>query len=590
MPALIRPWIAALLVVCVAPAVYAERPTAPKLLPESTLAYLRVHDMQDMTDAFQNSRGGQMFSDPQIKPFIDDLYNSASEAFETIENEIGLSLSELLAIPQGEACVAVVGADQGPPAFFALIQVNDNLPMAEKIVDRIIEQVEGRGGGMEAKTIEETFVTVLNRRNGGKLVIFDRDGALVVISDVDLATQILKVWNGNADKTKTLADNPHFTSIMKQCAGIQGERPQLSWFVDPVTLVKHASRGNLTMAASLAFLEPLGLNGVRGAGGSLIMRPEADFETINQMHLLLDNPRKGIVEMIALDEGDTAPEKFVPADANVYMTVNWDFEKTYKEANRILSQIRQEDDALDAEIKRSIDERAGIDFKAEVIDQLDGRVTMFNWMQPPARLNSNATFVGVKVKDSKKLKSTFEKVLQRFNVELESSTFGGVQYYRVPMGNAEANPEFPSDILRTPQPMVAFFDDYVAYLDSEELLKEVVKTSQRENASLAYSEDYQAIASKAEDYTLGEPLGMMAYSRPDEALRGFYEMARSQATKERLAQAGDNPFFNAIGGALERHELPPFDALVKYFSPTGTIVTNTETGIHWMEFALKKEE
>ena len=37
-----------------------------------------------------------------------------------------------------------------------IVQVKDNLAMAEKIVDRVIERIEGRGGGMETLTIEDT--------------------------------------------------------------------------------------------------------------------------------------------------------------------------------------------------------------------------------------------------------------------------------------------------------------------------------------------------------------------------------------------------------------------------------------------------
>jgi hypothetical protein len=571
--------------------VKAERPTAPKLLPESTLAYARVHDAKDLVAAFQESGIGRMFNDPQVSPFIKDLYSSASDAFGAIEAEVGLPLDDLLAIPQGEMCLALVGADQGQPAVVGIIQVNDNLESAEKLVDRIIGRVENRGGGMESVEVEGTLVTVLKRPNAGRVVIFDREGALVVSNDLDLAKQILGVWSGKAKDVKTFADNPHFTAIMKQCAGIQGERPQITWFVDPISLAQQATRGNFSAAAAMAFLEPLGLNGVRGAGGSLIMRPEAEFETINQFHILLDNPRKGLVKMVAFSEGETTPEKFVPATVASYITINWDLEQTYNEADRILSEIRQEENALDAEVKRRIDDATGIDFKKDVLDQLTGRATLFTWIQKPSRFNSQCTFIGFKVKDEKPLKETLEKITGRFGIELEKKSFGGVEYYRLPIGQqAQDNPNFDEEILRVPEPMIAFFDGYVAYLDSEQLLKEIVKTSRKEGASLASTEDYMEIAGKIEDHTHGELLGMMAFARPEEGLRSIYEIARSDSTKQRLADAGDNPLFTALHRALDKNELPPFDVLAKYFSPTGTIVTNTETGIHWMEFAMKKED
>ena len=549
----------------------AERPTAPKLLPQSTLAYARVHDTKDLVAAFKESGIGRMFNDPKVSPFIKDLYSSASDAFSAIEDEVGLPLDDILSIPQGEMCLALVGADQGVPAFVSIIQVNENLETAEKLIDRIIGRIENRGGGMETVTVEDTLVTVLKRPNAERVIIFDRDGALVVSNDLDLAKQIIGVWSGKAKDVKTFAENPHFTAIMKRCAGIQGERPQITWFVDPISLAKQATRGNFSAAAAMAFLDPLGLNGVRGIGGSLIMRPEAEFETINQMHVLLDNPRKGLVKMVAFSEGETTPEKFVPASTASYVTVNWDLEQTYKEADRIFSEIRQEEGALGAEIKRRINDQTGIDFKAEILDQLTGRATLFTWIQKPARFNSQCTFVGFKVKDEKAVKATIEKLIEKFNIPAEKKSFGGVEYFRVPIGGGrqQTAPEgFDTEILRVPEPLLAFFDDYVAYMDSEHL----------------------EIASKIEDHTHGELLGMMAFARPEEGLRSVYEAARSDATKQLLSDAGDNPLFSALHRALDKNELPPFDVLAKYFAPTGTIVTNTETGFHWMEFAMKRED
>ena len=52
-----------------------------------------------------------------------------------------------------------------------------------------------------------------------------------------------------------------------------------------------------------------------------------------------------------------------------------------------------------------ISERLDVEFEKDILDQIAGRATMITWMERPARLNSQATLIGVKLKDS----GTFKK-------------------------------------------------------------------------------------------------------------------------------------------------------------------------------------
>jgi hypothetical protein len=73
-------------------------------------------------------------------------------------------------------------------------------------------------------------------------------------------------------------------------------------------------------------------------------------------------------------------------------------------------------------------------------------------------------------------------------------------------------------------------------------------------------------------------------------MRYMWDLAVQEQTKERLAKAGENnKFFSSLDSALKEHPLPPFSAVEKYFSPTGAILTNEETGFHYLTFTLKRK-
>ena len=56
--------------------VRAERPAAPQLLPESTVAYLRVRDSREFVRLFQDSNFGRMLNDEKIQGVMSGLYGT----------------------------------------------------------------------------------------------------------------------------------------------------------------------------------------------------------------------------------------------------------------------------------------------------------------------------------------------------------------------------------------------------------------------------------------------------------------------------------------------------------------------------------
>lgn len=579
-----------------AQAARADRPAAPKLLPEETLAYVRIADVHELVEKFRETSVGQISQDKQINPLIRQLYGSAADAFRDVEDRVGLSLDQLLALPQGEICLALVTPPQGRPAVVGLIDVGDKLPEARKLIEHGEELAQQSGRTLSTQMVGKISVTELYNPNNDQSVFhFEKDQTIVVVNNLDVAKQLIALWDGAKGKNdKSLADNYGFTTIMKRSQGTKDERPQITFFVDPIGIAQVSARGNFTAQAGLAMLPVLGLDGLQAVGGSVILAPE-EFDGIVHLHVMLDNPRKGILEMVALREGDTTPESFVPVDAASYWTLNLDVDKAYATFAKMYDGFRG-DGALDDAIKTRLSDRLGVDFEKDVIQALAGRATYVTWMEKPARINSQANLIAVKLKDAAKFQGTLDAIVAEVGENLEKKSFGGVTYYQGPSPaverrNAQPAPEGVQPRIRTPEPCVAIIGDYLVASDSSKFLEQAIATKGNATGSLADDPEYKLIASKIErQIGSGTRPALISFNRPEESFRLLYDLASGEEQRANLAaRSENNRFFYALSSALEDNPLPPFSELAKHLAPGGGMLIDDETGLHYIGFTLKRK-
>lgn len=581
---------------------WADRPGAAELLPESTLAFLRIRDAQELVEKFQQTNGGKMFQDEEIQPLLEHLYGSAKEAYGDVEERVGLSLDQLLALPQGEISIAVVAPTEGPPAIAILFEAGDNVEDAKSLLARG-EELAAEGG--VEKTTEKIGDVTLNIYEGvgpqnRTMCQFEKEGVIGITSDVALAEVMLNIWTGRETEIKTLAEKDEFNTIMSKCQGTKDEPPQLAFFVDPVNIARTVSRGNVGAQTAMALLPALGLDGLKGIGGSVILAAE-EFDTIAHIHVSLDSPRAGAIEALALDSGDTTPEDWVPNDVVSYNTICWDVKKTFLKTEQLYDSFTSEGE-LRGMIESNISREIGVDAVEDIIMQVDGRGTWISWIEPPARINSQANLIALRVKDREAAWETVSTILGNDEERYEEREFKGVTYFydteapdldqqrRERIEAREGDPEAARIGLRSPTPCVGLLDDYIVGTDSEELLKKIITTKSRPENSLAKDLEYKAVAAKIRRHSKGGKPGMIRFERPDAALKNLYDVVVADDTRATLSrQAENNRFFQSLDSALTEHPLPDFEVLKKYVAPTGAMLTNDDTGFHYMLFSLKRE-
>jgi hypothetical protein len=83
---------------------------------------------------------------------------------------------------------------------------------------------------------------------------------------------------------------------------------------------------------------------------------------------------------------------------------------------------------------------------------------------------------------------------------------------------------------------------------------------------------------------------MWFYSRVEESLRQWYEFLATEKSQEYLAEnAEGNPFFAALADSLAANELPPFEAIAKYMTPSVGVLSDPDTGFHGIGFTIRSE-
>jgi hypothetical protein len=289
--------------------------------------------------------------------------------------------------------------------------------------------------------------------------------------------------------------------------------------------------------------------------------------------------------VLALTDGDSTPEPWTPNDVVNYITLHWDFKRSFKAIEKIYDSIRGEGE-LSAQIKRRFEKPLGFDPISRILPALEGRVTYFNTIERPITPASQALLVAFKLKDTEAMAKVWEAIVTESKGDLVRQSFSGKEYYQVSVKGRDRPPDAPAP----PLPCFAVFNDYFIITTHAALFEKVVATAAKPEESLGAALDYKLVAAKLVRRSGSKKAAMLGFQRPDEALRFLYELAVGEQTRQRLkAQAEGNPFFKTLNSALEQHPLPPFEVLQRYLAPGGTVVVDDDTGLHYTDFSLRRK-
>lgn len=561
------------------------RPATAKLLPKSTQAFISIPDVAELKLRSKESSLARMLRDKQVEPLARDLYGSAMESLAKVEEQLGMPLEQLLEIPKGEVSIAFVAVKETRPALVVLIDVgNDNQPF-DKLLEAGLAKAAEAGIEPREEKFGETPVSILDLsgEDGNQVLYCRREETFVVTTDAAIMAEMLDAWDGK--QHESLSMDEAFAEIRERARGVADEAPQVMYFVDPIGIVEAIGEDNTAVKLAESFLAPLGLDGLRGFGGAITMQT-GQFESIHRATILIDAPRRGVLELIAVKPGDTVPENWAPADCASYMTFNWDFPEMYDDLRHLIDSFRGEG-SFAARVNTPFKEETGVDLEQDVLPYLEGRVSIVSSMTRPVTLTSQTAVYGFKLTEPDKIRTVMDKLADKFSERLTQRSYGAMSYYVFSPPGMEDNPEAAN----MPKPCFGILGDYLLIGNQPAALEQAVLASEDTSRSLAGTEDFQAITDVIKQLPGGEqPIGI-TFARPEESLRFIYELANSEETRKRLAEQGEeNAFFGKVGEALDRNPLPPFEVIAKYFAPSGAMLVEEETGWQYIDFSLRRED
>ena len=615
-----------------------ERPKTEMILPETTVALVQVSNFRDALEKLKESSMGRMAADEAIAPLIDGLWEELETVYGEVQEDVGLELSDLTSLPDGEITFAVIAPRRQNPEYLIIMDLNQE----EGVLDRVMERgrkildspnydlsdEDDTGGDDEVAANEDGFEIDSFRVDGKNVHFFRHESTLVACTSLSELNDLIERWMGReVEKARPLSANRKYVTIMKRCEGTNDLDPEFRFFVDPMRLAKSSTLGTPSSRIVIGMLRVLGFDSLAATGGTMFLDVE-EYESVMHGHVLLTNPRNGIFGLLAFKPTEYAPEEFVPKAVVNHITISVDAPKAYAELTKIVNSILDgsfledenfdrtveetpflADEYFERTVEETVNEELGISLKEDIIDSIDGRMTWFQWIEEPAVIGT-CSAIAFRLKDTEKFKTLFEQMVDEANGDLsfESRDYRGVTIYAEPRSKIEArneriaprknrnqkNKDEKQEQVETrfETPQVAIFGDcLVISLNSDKLMRTMIDTHLGEGDQLVDDENYARIVNESQ-LLLDNKLPMANfYVDLKRQLKWMMEVVNMEQTEKVMDGAAEgNKFIAGFKRRLDENPLPDFDQLEQYFSQAGGYMSDDDTGLHMLFFTLKSGE
>jgi hypothetical protein len=339
--------------------------------------------------------------------------------------------------------------------------------------------------------------------------------------------------------------------------------------------------GNGGMQFMLGLFPSLGVDGLMAVGGTATYAAE-EYEDLSQFHVLLQNPRSGVLMLPAFHDGDVRPQPFVPLALETYMTWNWNLRTTYDRLVALVDQYRYQG-SVDKFVKEKISEKLGIDVPTQIIDNLKGRCTWMIGYDRPSKTTGQKHIFALELKDENAAKESLKTVIAKFPESFEERHFGNVTYYSLMPKRMRERPEDERPV----DPFVAVVDGYFFIGGSCMQFERCIAARDGTAPRMADSSDFARTSAVIGRETRGVTPVLFLLHRSEETLRQWYDLLTSEKTRALIENNKEkNRFLAALAEVMDQNKLPPFDVLLQYSAAGGGILYDTDDGYHAISFGL----
>ena len=236
-----------------------ERPKTEMILPETTVAMVQLPDFQAAVEKMRETGAGKMMTDDSIASLVDGLMEEAELAYDDVKDDVGIELSDLKSLPDEEITFAVIAPRRANPEYMIIMDLNGEEGVLDRVMKRGREMIPKEENAPEDDEedfpVEEGFEIESFNADGRRIHFFQRENTIVASTSTSELYDLIDRWMGReVEKTRPLASNRKFVTIMNRCAGTQDLDPEFRFFVDPIAVAKSSTRGNASARFTINLL------------------------------------------------------------------------------------------------------------------------------------------------------------------------------------------------------------------------------------------------------------------------------------------------------------------------------------------------
>ncbi len=545
-----------------------EAPPFEHSLPESVVLFVNVSRYGEFKERLNELRGVQLCQDPAMQPYVSQFLESSQTGRAELRQQTGVDLVNLCAAHTGQISIGL-----GLPDWQALAETAGSKGKRKKARTRKELDAE-RDAEKQLREMKPVWYFLSDipgsrARISRMLKDVDRTGAA---DQMHLAITDNHVLFGaenpdEAEKLHTwlekppaafLADNPRLKEFRKSTGGAG----DFEIFIDLAQLWKFlkAKYSNPQFNLADGFL---GAQLFQGGGFSFSIAQD-QFDTVGHV-VVHTTHRPALFHYLDFPPGPLQPEPWVPADITSYCTFRWKHTQT-RELIALLRHL-PELSSLDA-----LGERLTI-----VTDLTESRgFAVPRMLLAWERRHIPGGDTSVKTLQLLLLQAT-EKASP---ITTKRKTPGGKTIILRDYGGQLEKRLGPDQPVPVGQVAFTVTDTHVFLATHVELLEKVLN---HEGPGLAESPDFQRVAAH-----FPAECSLISFHTPEHK-RLLFQALKTGRLPGILEGKFTTTLFAGLTQALDGRKLPEFDAIKRFFTPSGGYAIMDDSGFHYTFFSLKGE-
>ncbi len=580
-----------------------------RVLPDSTIFVFKINDAKALRESFRSSHYGQLWHDPAMKDFRDELGQKIEDATRPLKEKVGVNLRELFELPQGAVTLAVMSRDDAkfPVAFALIADAGDNKDRMAEVLTKATKQAQEAG----AKAREETFsgmtIHILPAPSEDKPKDKDQQKGEGKSPEVSLAwtqaesvfyfavgtpgsdVEVIKDLTAHREgRDNSLASNESFA---KTQAKIDSGKAQLVWFLDVAKIVKLAlkasAKGNEgQMQQNEVLVQELGLNGLKSIGGSFSFA-SGHFDSLSKTFFLAPKPVQGLLKVFSFPPIRLRPEAWIPATVASYQSISWDLDHAFEAIEEVINKFQP--GMLNLVEQQLVGPNGGqpLSFKNDFFGPIGDRLTLVSDFKKPVKEDSQRMLLAVALEDEKAFQATMSRLFEISQAAPKKRDFQGTTIYDVDLPNMP-NPNAAGAAPFKGQISFAVAKQMFLVTTDTSLLEQVLRPG---SAPLEENAGFQSVIKEMPEQVSG-----MTFVRPDESAHLLYDLIKSGQYEKAMQQMmganarGPRPQqMPQIGKVIPNEKLPDFSTLAKYLTLGGSYSVMDDDGFTMTGFTLKRQ-